>query len=211
MALEFLQAIFGDKALTLSELETALKDNKDIKLGNLAGGAYVGKAKFDEVSTELASAKADLTAYSEEIGKLKAGQADAEKLKTSIAELEKRIAERDEADKKAVFEKNMQERFNNLCGEMKFVNDITKNGIFTEFKTALDDKNNAGKGDKDILSALLKDRPGILANPNPGIDIPGIGSGNAVEAEAFKKMSLLEQMKYAQTNPEEYAKIQKLI
>ena len=38
--MDFLKAIFGDKALTYSELEAALKDSKDIKLANLAGGTH---------------------------------------------------------------------------------------------------------------------------------------------------------------------------
>ncbi len=38
--MDFLKAIFGDKALTYAELEAALKDSKDIKLANLAGGGH---------------------------------------------------------------------------------------------------------------------------------------------------------------------------
>lgn len=34
--MDFLKDIFGDKALTYAELEAALKDNKDVKLANLA-------------------------------------------------------------------------------------------------------------------------------------------------------------------------------
>ena len=45
--MELLKAIFGDKALTFSELEAALKDNKELKLANLAEGGYVGKEKFE--------------------------------------------------------------------------------------------------------------------------------------------------------------------
>lgn len=45
--MEYLKPIFGDKTLTYAELEAALKDSKDVKLGNLASGQYVDKAKLD--------------------------------------------------------------------------------------------------------------------------------------------------------------------
>ncbi len=54
--MEFLKELFADKALTYAELEAALKDNKDIKLANLAGGQYVDKAKLDGKITELNTA-----------------------------------------------------------------------------------------------------------------------------------------------------------
>ena len=50
--MEFLKAIFGDKALTYSELEAALKDSKDVKLANLAAGGYVDKEKYSALETK---------------------------------------------------------------------------------------------------------------------------------------------------------------
>ena len=49
--MDFLKAIFGDKALTYAELEAALKDSKDIKLANLAAGGYVDKGKYEALET----------------------------------------------------------------------------------------------------------------------------------------------------------------
>ena len=51
--MDFLKSIFGDKALTYAELETALKDSKDIKLANLASGGYVDKGKYDADEARL--------------------------------------------------------------------------------------------------------------------------------------------------------------
>lgn len=50
--MEFLKQIFGDKALTYSDLEAALKDSKDVKLANLASGEYVDKGKFAALETK---------------------------------------------------------------------------------------------------------------------------------------------------------------
>lgn len=50
--MDFLKDIFGDKALTYAELEAALKDNKDVKLANLAAGGYVDKGKYDALDAK---------------------------------------------------------------------------------------------------------------------------------------------------------------
>lgn len=50
--MEFLKQIFGDKALTYSDLEAALKDSKDVKLANLAAGGYVDKEKYSALETK---------------------------------------------------------------------------------------------------------------------------------------------------------------
>ena len=54
--MEFLKEIFGDDSLTYDELAAKLKDNKDIKLANLAGGMYVDKRKLTDKENELAAA-----------------------------------------------------------------------------------------------------------------------------------------------------------
>ena len=133
-------------------------------------------------------------------------------MQETITALETQIAENKESELKSIYEKNVSERFTNVIGQTKFVNDITKNGIFSEFKAALEDTANTGKADKDVLDTLIKDREGILANPNPGVNIPGMGAGggNAVELESFKKMTLLERSKIANENPAEYARLKQL-
>lgn len=45
--MEFLNTLFGDRALTKTEFEAALKSHSEIKLVNLSDGNYVAKAKYD--------------------------------------------------------------------------------------------------------------------------------------------------------------------
>jgi hypothetical protein len=59
--MDFLKTVFGDNALTYSDLEVALKDNKEIKLANLAGGQYIDKSKLDAKITELNTANQTIT------------------------------------------------------------------------------------------------------------------------------------------------------
>ena len=54
--MEFLKALFDEGALTYEQLETKLKDNKDIKLANLASGQYVDKQKLLDKEVELTTA-----------------------------------------------------------------------------------------------------------------------------------------------------------
>ena len=54
--MEFLKGVLTDELY--AQVETALKDNKDIKLGNLAKGDYVGKDKFEAQAEQLKAIKA---------------------------------------------------------------------------------------------------------------------------------------------------------
>ena len=85
--MEFLKQVFGDRALTFAELEAALKDSKDVKLANLAGGGYVDKGKYDAKVAELATAQSQIKALNEAVKKFDG--VDVEGLKTKISDLEK--------------------------------------------------------------------------------------------------------------------------
>ncbi|WMJ83452.1 phage scaffolding protein [Oscillospiraceae bacterium LTW-04] len=69
--MEQLKQLFGEKALTYGEFETALQGCKDLKLANLAGGQYVDKAKFAQLEVQLTEAKsgreADAKAFGEQL------------------------------------------------------------------------------------------------------------------------------------------------
>lgn len=160
------------------------------------------KAKTTSVQNELTATKEKLTTYEGEISKLKESSANNDELTKKIEELEKAAADRKAADEKAASDKALADRFGAVIADKKFVNDITKNGIMAEFGTAIADKANTGKADKDILDALLKDREGILANPNPGVDIPGINTNAALppDIKALNEMSYEDYKKYRATN-----------
>ncbi|MCB6366526.1 hypothetical protein LI291_10120 [Intestinibacillus massiliensis] len=58
--MEFLKDVFGDGALTYGELAEKLRDNRDVKLGNLAGGRYVQREKLTALEAERDALKARL-------------------------------------------------------------------------------------------------------------------------------------------------------
>ena len=81
-----LKALFGSDALTFEQLEEKLKDNKDIKLANLAGGGYVDKKKHEDTESELATAKNTIKKLQETVSKFDGVDVDA--LKNRAEELE---------------------------------------------------------------------------------------------------------------------------
>jgi hypothetical protein len=86
--MDFLKTIFGDKALTYAELEAALKDNKDIKLANLASGQYVDKAKLDGKISELNTANQTIKDLQDTVKKFDG--VDPEKLKKDVSDWEQK-------------------------------------------------------------------------------------------------------------------------
>ena len=83
--MDFLKSIFGEKALTFAELETALKDNKDIKLANLAAGDYVGKDKFSALETEKKTLEDTLKERDTQLEELQ--KLEPDKMQAKITEL----------------------------------------------------------------------------------------------------------------------------
>lgn len=88
--MEKLKALFGEDALTFAQLEEKLKDNKDVKLANLATGNYVDKKKFDEkvtgLSTELSTAQETIKGLKDTVSKFDG--VDVDGLKKAAADWE---------------------------------------------------------------------------------------------------------------------------
>lgn len=81
-----LKALFGTEALTFEQLEEKLKDNKEIKLANLAAGGYVAKNKFDDMETELKTANDTIKGLKDTVSKFDG--VDLDGLKNSVKDWE---------------------------------------------------------------------------------------------------------------------------
>ena len=86
--MDFLKSIFGDQALTYDQLAEKLKDNKDIKIANLASGQYVDKAKLDSKINELNAANQTIKDLQDTVKKFDG--VDVEKLKKDLADWEQK-------------------------------------------------------------------------------------------------------------------------
>lgn len=133
--------------------------------------ADIGKAKgeLEAVKADLEKANGTLKEYETTIADLKKSAEGNEDFKKKFEELEQRIAdEKAEAEKKAKEEAEEAEysnRFKTVVGEQKWRDALTEKAVYAEFKTALQDEANKGKGDKDILAALTQDKEYFAKDP----------------------------------------------
>ncbi len=133
--------------------------------------ADIGKAKgeLETVRADLEKANGTLKEYETTIADLKKSAEGNEDFKKKFEDLEQRIAdEKAEAEKKAKEEAEEAEysnRFKTVVGEQKWRDALTEKAVYAEFKTALQDETNKGKGDKDILAALTQDKEYFAKDP----------------------------------------------
>ncbi len=81
-----LKELFVEEALTYAQLEEKLKDNKDVKLANLATGQYVDKKKYEDKLAELTTAQNTITGLQDTVKKFDG--VDVEGLKQRATDLE---------------------------------------------------------------------------------------------------------------------------
>ena len=142
------------------------------------------KKHFPEATDEQISGLLDIN--SKDIGKHKTAaetaSADLKKAKDTIEELEKNAKdaaalqktiddykaadEKRQADAKAAAERTERmSRFDKAHGEASkdrnWLNDFTKDGVFSQFEKALTDEANKGKSDIDIYKSLVNDEKGV--------------------------------------------------
>lgn len=133
--------------------------------------ADIGKAKgeLEAVKADLEKANGTLREYETTIADMKKSAEGNEDFKKKFEDLEQRIAdEKAEAEKKAKEEAEEAEysnRFKTVVGEQKWRDALTEKAVYAEFKTALQDETNKGKGDKDILAALTQDKEYFAKDP----------------------------------------------
>ena len=145
--------------------------------------ADIGKAKgeLEAVKADLEKANGTLREYETTIADMKKSAEGNEDFKKKFEELEQRIAdEKAEAEKKAKAEAEEAEysnRFKTVVGEQKWRDELTEKAVYAEFKTALQDEANKGKGDKDILAALTQDKEYFAKDP---ARVPAFSRGTGI-------------------------------
>ncbi len=161
--------ILGEIGITVPEdkkqsFDTAVREN------------YKTVSEHDKVVKARDEYKSQLDTANNTISELEKNKGDVDKLQAEIDTYKQEKADREKAEAEAAENANLMSRFEKLHGERTYTNDFTKNGVFAEFKEAVGKAENKGKSDADIFGELTKDRDGIFTNPNPGIDIPGMGN-----------------------------------
>lgn len=198
---EVLPEFEGKKEFIDSVMDENGKDIEKAK-GSLAG-----------VNKELEDSKKTIDELKETIATLEKSANDVEELKKTIDGYKEKERLANEEKRKATYEQNMQARFDALVKDSQFVNDFTKVGAYEQFKKMIEDKNNEGKGDSQIYAELTKGNDSWFKSKQSFVNMQGLGNidSSLVDVEAFKKMSLLQQMTFATNHPNEYAELSKMI
>lgn len=166
--MDFLKSIFGDKPLTYAELETALKDNKEIKLANLASGNYVDKEKFDKSELKAKGLETQLGEANNTIDGFKA--MDIDTIKKSADDWKTKY----DTDTKALTEKLIKQTLDSkidfaLTGA-KAKNLTAVKALLKQDAISLDGENILGLNEQ--LATITKDNPYLFGdveeNPAPG-------------------------------------------
>lgn len=223
--MEFLKAIFGDKALTFDEMVQAIhahngnEANKgsQIKIGNLGGGEYVSKGKHDSelerLNALLSGKDTDIQNLTATLESLRKGNVDADVIKQKLADVQNQLAEsqarEEETKQKYALRDALREAKVKDVGYVEYL--ITQK-LKDEGKTLEIDENEHIKGWDDILSGMKTQKPeqfekagssvSIEANPLP-TDPPG---GTMTRSELLRK-PYSERAAFAKDNPDAYKEI----
>lgn len=204
MTREQVRNIIGEGAT--DEMINALLNLHSADIGSL-------RQTITERDNTIAAQTQQLTEVQNTIATLQSSAGDIEAMRGELERYQTAERERTEQQQREQAEAQLRSRFDAVTAETKFVNDLTRDGVFAQFRAAVADAANAGKGDASVLADLLKDKTDLLANPNPAVNIPGAAPLNnqQVTAEAFKSMPLHEQMAWANANPEMYARMSDML
>jgi len=176
------------------EIRKIIPDITDEQLNKIMdiNSTDIGKAKgdYETAKADLDKAKGTIADYEKKIGDLEKSISDGDDFKKKFEDLKKEIDdEKAEAQRKAdeaAAEQAMAERFKTVVGDKQWRDELTGEAVYSKFKSAVADEANKGKGDKDILEALTKDK-GYFSDPSktPGIFTRGTSGGTGGEQNPF--------------------------
>ena len=165
--------------MTREEIKGILPDITDEQLKSVLdiNSTDIGKAKkdYEAVSGQLATAKTT-------IKQLNDAKSDYDDIKRQLGEYQVAEQKRKNDELQAQKDAAIRSRFDKLHGERKYLNDFTQQGIFNEFKAALEKDESVGKSDADIFEGIVK---GIIIPERRGGE--GFGYDPIFQPESYDK------------------------
>ena len=219
--MEFLKELLGEELYT--QIETKINEhngneaNKDkqIKIGNLGSGEYVGKGKYDALQDLVNGKETELKSANDLIAELKKGTKGNEELQNKIGDYDAKVAE---------LQKQLQETKIKSALKVALLSENVVDVDYLTFKLneklkekgeALElDENENIKGWEDKLSGLKTQFPTMFSATGADsykvfIDnrLPGNDEGNALTREQFEKMGYQSRLKLKNEQPDIYAQM----
>lgn len=218
--MEFLKALFGDKALTYEEMVNAInahngnESNKDkqIKVGNLGGGDYVSKAKHDALQTLFEGKSTELDTANGLIAELKKGTKGNEELQGKVTAYETQVSQLQEQLKQTQIESEIKVAL--LAAKATDVDYMTFKLKEKGDKLELGEDGKI-KGIDDLISGLKTQFPAQFEN-GKGNDtnievnrLPDQNNNGGMTRNEFLKKPYSERLAFKNNNPEAYNEIMK--
>lgn len=220
---DFLKKLFEEGALTFDQFVEKLNADKDIKLANLADGAYVGKEKFDAKVTELTGVKKQLDDANATIQSYK--DMDIDGIKKSASDWEEKYNTETAALQKKLDDQAVEFAAKTYLGGFQYTDDLVKEAIYAKFMAKGFKLGEDGKfeGADAFMAELKTAYPSSFAAPagdpnpaggNPPSGAQGAGSGTsgkprpwfapqaAPKFKGNKPMTLTEMMAYQNAHPD---------
>ncbi|MEG0935555.1 MAG: hypothetical protein RSJ41_08175 [Clostridia bacterium] len=166
------------------------------------------KAAGDKLQGDMDALSEQLARAGETIKALEGAQGDTEKLRAQLDAYRQTEEARAKKASEDARRASIEDRFDAVVGERKFLHPLVRNGVLDAFDAAVSDAANRGKGDKALFDALTKEQ-GFFASLNPPApNMPPLGDpcGGDDGKAKFLKLSLYEQFLYAGSHPDEAKK-----
>lgn len=221
--MDFLKEILGAELFAqVAEKINAHNGNEanqgnQIKLGNLGGGEYVGKAKHDSeierLNALLSGKETDIQNLTATLDSLRKGKVDADAIQARLTEAERLLAESKEreAATKAKYALRDLLREENVA-DVDYAEYLIKKRMAEDGKAVELDDNEHIKGREDLISGLKTQTPnlfkkavGVEVEENP---LPAGKAGGMTRSELMRK-PYAERAAFAANNPEAYNEIMK--
>lgn len=218
--MEFLKEILGEEfykqfaeKINAYNSDEANKD-KQIKLGNLGTGEYVGKGKFDALQETINGKNAEITNANNLIAELKKASKGNEEMQKKFSTYETENAKLQEELQKTKLKAAIKVAL--LSEKAVDVDYLTfkLNEKLKDKGTSLElDENDNIKGWNDMLSELKTQFPTMFETASGGRDkkiidpnkLPGSNNNNALTKSELLKKPYAERARIAEESPEVYA------
>ena len=219
--MNFLKEILGDELY--SQIESKINEyngneaNKDkqVKIGNLGTGEYVGKGKYDALQELVNGKETELKSANDLIAELKKGTKGNEELQKKIGDYDAQVAE---------LQSQLQETKIKSALKVALLSEKAVDVDYLTFKLneklkekgeslELDENENI-KGWNDKLSGLRTQFPTMFETASAdGYQVlgdnrlPGSDDSNTLTKEQFEKMGYQSRLKLRNEQPDVYAQM----
>ena len=222
--MDFLKEILGEELYSqVAEKINAHNGNeankdKQIKVGNLGTGEYVGKGKYEALQELMNGKETELKSANDLIAQLKKDTKGNEELQGKITGYEQQVKDlqaqlADTKMKSAIKVALLSEKVADVDYlTFKLNESLKEKGEHLEL-----DENDNIKGWADRVSGLKTQFPSMFPSASAGSDgyIPvgdnrlpsGEGSGSGITQEQFNKMGYQSRLKLKQEQPDVYAQM----